>query len=91
MIQDPARRNAVLDRPLDLSPDRLAAIAMQAGITFLWAAHVHPGMRHAGAVRRALGVPTVFNLLGPLINPANPTHRVVGGVNCCGLSAQYDA
>ncbi|WP_261555235.1 anthranilate phosphoribosyltransferase [Frankia tisae] len=64
--------------PLDLPPDRLAAIAVQAGITFLWAPRMHPGMRHAGPVRRELGVPTVFNLLGPLINPASPTHRVVG-------------
>ncbi|GAA5200621.1 anthranilate phosphoribosyltransferase [Rugosimonospora acidiphila] len=64
--------------PLDLSPERLAAVAVEAGITFLFAAQVHPGMRHAGPVRRELGVPTVFNVLGPLINPADPTHRLVG-------------
>ena len=64
--------------PLDLSPAGLAATAAAAGITFLFAAAVHPGMRHAGPVRRALGVPTVFNVLGPLINPANPTYRLVG-------------
>ncbi len=63
---------------LDLSTDDLAAIAVQVGITFVFAPQVHPGMRHAGPVRRELGVPTVFNVLGPLINPANPTYRLVG-------------
>jgi anthranilate phosphoribosyltransferase len=64
--------------PLDLAADDLAAVAVEAGITFLFAPRLHPGMRHAGPVRRELGVPTVFNLLGPLINPADPTHRLVG-------------
>ena len=64
--------------PLDLQAEDLASVAVEAGITFLFAPQVHPGMRHAGPVRRELGVPTVFNLLGPLINPADPTHRLVG-------------
>ncbi|MEV6928951.1 anthranilate phosphoribosyltransferase [Dactylosporangium sp. NPDC051485] len=64
--------------PLDLTPSAHAAVAVAAGITFVFAAHAHPGMRHASPVRRELGVPTVFNLLGPLINPAGPTHRLVG-------------
>ncbi|GIH18217.1 anthranilate phosphoribosyltransferase [Rugosimonospora africana] len=64
--------------PLDLSVADLVAVAAEAGITFLFAPQVHPGMRHAGPVRRELGVPTVFNVLGPLINPANPTHRLIG-------------
>jgi anthranilate phosphoribosyltransferase len=64
--------------PLVLAADDLAAVAVEAGITFLFAPQVHPGMRHAGPVRRELGIPTVFNVLGPLINPANPTHRLVG-------------
>ena len=64
--------------PLDLPADDLAAVAVEAGITFLFAPRFHPGMRHAGPVRRELGVPTVFNVLGPLINPANPTHQLVG-------------
>ena len=64
--------------PLDLAAEDHTAIAIAAGITFLFAPTVHPGMRHAGPVRRELGVPTVFNVLGPLINPANPTHRLVG-------------
>ena len=64
--------------PLDLGAGDLAAVAVEAGITFLFAPKFHPGMRHAGPVRRELGVPTVFNVLGPLINPAEPTHRLVG-------------
>lgn len=64
--------------PLDLAPARSAEVAAEAGITFLFAPQVHPGMRHAGPVRRALGLPTAFNLLGPLINPAEPAHRLVG-------------
>ncbi|MQA86213.1 MAG: hypothetical protein GEV03_16655 [Streptosporangiales bacterium] len=38
----------------------------------------HPGLRRVGAVRREMAVPTAFNLLGPLINPADPTYQVVG-------------
>jgi anthranilate phosphoribosyltransferase len=64
--------------PLDLPAEDLASVAAETGITFLFAPHLHPGMRHAGPVRRELGVPTVFNLLGPLINPAAPAHRLVG-------------
>jgi anthranilate phosphoribosyltransferase len=64
--------------PLDLPAPDLAAVAHEAGITFLFAPQVHPGMRYAAPVRRGLGVPTVFNVLGPLINPAEPTHRLVG-------------
>ncbi|WP_027341162.1 anthranilate phosphoribosyltransferase [Hamadaea tsunoensis] len=64
--------------PLDLTPEQHVRVAREAGITFLFAAALHPGMRHAGPVRRALGVPTVFNALGPLINPAEPTHRLIG-------------
>ncbi|WP_344138328.1 anthranilate phosphoribosyltransferase, partial [Luedemannella flava] len=64
--------------PLDMPPTAHAEIAAAAGITFLFAAAAHPGLRHAAPVRRELGVPTVFNVLGPLINPARPTHRLVG-------------
>ncbi|GAA2692066.1 anthranilate phosphoribosyltransferase [Actinoplanes palleronii] len=63
---------------LDLSPAQAARVAAEAGITFLFAPRYHPGLRHVAAVRRSLGVPTVFNVLGPLINPAAPGHQVVG-------------
>ena len=50
----------------------------EAGIGFCFAPVFHPGMRHASAARRELGVPTVFNFLGPLTNPARPTSLAVG-------------
>ncbi len=63
---------------LSLEPDQVAGIAAQAGITFLFAQRFHPSMRHAGPVRAELGVPTVFNVLGPLTNPAQPLYAAVG-------------
>ncbi|MFI1992067.1 anthranilate phosphoribosyltransferase [Actinoplanes sp. NPDC020271] len=63
---------------LDLGPEAAARVAGAAGITFLFGPRFNPGLRHAAAVRRDLGVPTVFNVLGPLINPARPRHQVVG-------------
>lgn len=64
--------------PLDLTPEQTARIASDAGITFLFAPRFNTGLRHASPVRRELGVPTVFNVLGPLINPADPRCQVVG-------------
>ena len=63
---------------LELSPERVAQVVEEAGITFCFAAKFHPTMRFAGAVRRDLGVPTAFNLLGPLTNPAKVTSSAVG-------------
>jgi anthranilate phosphoribosyltransferase len=63
---------------LDHPPERVAQIAREAGITFCFAAAFHPSMRHAGVTRRELGVPTAFNFLGPLTNPAQPRAAAVG-------------
>jgi len=63
---------------LALAPSRVAEVAEEAGITFCFAQAFHPGFRHAGGVRRELGVPTAFNFLGPLTNPAQPTYAAVG-------------
>jgi anthranilate phosphoribosyltransferase len=63
---------------LGLAPSRVAEVAEEAGITFCFAQAFHPGFRHAGGVRRELGVPTAFNFLGPLTNPAQPTYAAVG-------------
>jgi len=63
---------------LDLSPERIAEVFAETGITFAWAALFHPGFRHAGPVRAELGIPTVFNFLGPLVNPARPEASAVG-------------
>lgn len=63
---------------LDLAPQRVAEVAQAVGITFCFAQTFHPAMRHAAAARRELGVPTVFNFLGPLTNPAQPGAAAVG-------------
>nr|QUJ09152.1 Lon5 [Streptomyces sp.] len=63
---------------LDLPVDRVAQLAEEVGITFCFAPLFHPAMRQASAARRELGIPTVFNALGPLTNPAAPTARAVG-------------
>ncbi len=63
---------------LDHSPERVAALATEVGITFCFAAVFHPAMRFAGTARRELGVPTAFNVLGPLTNPAQPRAYAIG-------------
>ncbi|MBM7081369.1 anthranilate phosphoribosyltransferase [Micromonospora sp. MMS20-R2-29] len=71
----------VLERlgvPLRLSAAEVATLVDQVGIGFCFAPVFHPAMRHAAAVRRELGVPTVFNLLGPLSNPARPSAHAIG-------------
>ena len=64
--------------PLDLGPEGVARTVTEAGIGFCFAPRFHPGMRHAAVTRRELGVPTAFNVLGPLTNPARPTSAAVG-------------
>jgi anthranilate phosphoribosyltransferase len=64
--------------PLDLGPEGVAHCVTEAGIGFCFAARFHPGMRHAAVPRRELGVPTAFNFLGPLTNPAQPRAAAVG-------------
>jgi anthranilate phosphoribosyltransferase len=63
---------------LDLPPSRVAEIASEVGITFCFAPVFHPALRHAAVTRRELGIPTTFNFLGPLANPAKPTAQAVG-------------
>ncbi|RIX27684.1 anthranilate phosphoribosyltransferase [Amnibacterium setariae] len=63
---------------LSLDGDGLARVFAEVGITFVWAAAFHPGFRHAAEARSAIGVPTVFNFLGPLVNPARPDANVIG-------------
>jgi anthranilate phosphoribosyltransferase len=63
---------------LELTPRRVAEVAMEVGITYCPAPVFHPSMRHAGPARVGLGVPTAFNLLGPLTNPARVGANAVG-------------
>jgi anthranilate phosphoribosyltransferase len=69
---------AALGLPMPLD-ERAAATYLDAlGFTFLFAPHYHPAMKNIGPVRAALGVRTVFNILGPLSNPATPPYHVIG-------------
>ncbi|GIH94159.1 anthranilate phosphoribosyltransferase [Planobispora siamensis] len=63
---------------LDLTPDDVARCLREAGIGFTFAPRFHHGLRHAGPVRKALGVPTAINYLAPLTNPAAPRTALVG-------------
>ena len=63
---------------ISLSPDKVAQCVEQLGIGFLFAPTFHPAMKHAIGPRRELGVRTVFNLLGPLTNPAGAKRQVLG-------------
>ena len=63
---------------LDIAPDRVAQVLTETGITFAFAALFHPGFRHAGPTRKELGISTLFNILGPLCNPARPEASAVG-------------
>jgi anthranilate phosphoribosyltransferase len=69
---------SALGLDLALPADRVAEVFERAGITFAFASLFHPGYGNAAAVRRELGIPTVFNILGPLINPARPEASAVG-------------
>ena len=64
--------------PLEIDPEKLGALLDAQGFAFLFAPRLHPAMRAVMPVRRALGVRTVFNLLGPLANPAGVRRQVVG-------------
>jgi anthranilate phosphoribosyltransferase len=69
---------AALGLNLDIAPDRVAGVLAETGITFAFAAMFHPGFRHAGPTRKELGISTLFNILGPLCNPARPEASAVG-------------
>ncbi len=63
---------------LELTPEQLGKCLDEVGIAFLFAQKLHPAMKHAAPVRKELGVETIFNLLGPLTNPASATHQMMG-------------
>jgi anthranilate phosphoribosyltransferase len=63
---------------IELGPEGVARCVAEAGMGFCFAQRFHPAMRFVGPVRKELGVPTVFNFLGPLINPARIRRQLVG-------------
>ena len=66
---------------IELTPEAVARCIEEAGIGFCFAPAFHPSMRHAAKLRPELGIPTVFNFLGPLTNPAGALHQVIGVSN----------
>ena len=64
--------------PIDIEPARQREVLRDARIAFLMAPAHHPALRHAATARRELGLRTIFNALGPLVNPARATHQLVG-------------
>jgi len=79
--------NELLDRYKDkfesiaVAEPLLGEVGDEVGITFAFARTFHPAMRFVGPIRAALGIPCVFNILGPLTNPANPAHVAIGCAN----------
>lgn len=66
---------------IDLDPEQVVASVREAGIGFCFAPVHHPALRHAGPIRRELAIPTVFNILGPLANPAEVETALIGCAN----------
>ena len=69
---------AELGLNLDLSPEQVGRCVDEIGIGFLFAVNLHPAMRHAIGPRRELGIRTIFNILGPLTNPAGAQRQLMG-------------
>jgi anthranilate phosphoribosyltransferase len=69
---------AALGVNLDLTPEQAGRCIDEIGIGFLFAPKFHPAMKHAIGPRRELGQRTIFNILGPLTNPAGATHQIIG-------------
>lgn len=63
---------------LDAEEDHLGKCLDEIGIAFLFAQRLHPAMKHVAPARKELGVRTIFNILGPLTNPAKATHQIMG-------------
>jgi anthranilate phosphoribosyltransferase len=69
---------SALGLSLDLTPQQVADCIQEVGIGFMFAPKFHPAMKYAVGVRKELGQRTIFNLLGPLTNPAGATHQLIG-------------
>ena len=63
---------------VNLTPEKVASLVNDIGIAFMFAPNFHPAMRYAAPVRKKLGVRTIFNVLGPLANPASASNQVLG-------------
>jgi anthranilate phosphoribosyltransferase len=70
-----------LGLPITLGPEEAAGELSRRNFVFLFAPNYHPAFRHVMPVRKELGCRTLFNLMGPLLNPARPTHQILGVPN----------
>jgi anthranilate phosphoribosyltransferase len=66
---------------LDVAPDQLTQSLCEANLCFAFARSHHPAMKFVAPIRASVGIPTIFNLLGPLTNPAGATHQLMGVFN----------
>lgn len=67
-----------LGYPLHASPTSVMHCVQKSGFGFLFAPHFHPALKNLAGLRRSLGVRTIFNMLGPLVNPISVTHQMIG-------------
>jgi anthranilate phosphoribosyltransferase len=67
-----------LGAKIDLGPEQVARCVREVGFGFMFAPAYHPAMKHVGPVRREIGIRTVFNILGPLTNPAHTRYQLLG-------------
>ena len=72
---------AGLGLPVPLDEQAAGRCLAETGFTFLFAPHYHPAMKHIAPIRVGLGIRTVFNILGPLVNPAEPPYHVIGAAS----------
>ena len=63
---------------IDLTPEQCVKLLNEVGVCFMFAQKYHTSMKYVGPIRRELGIRTVFNILGPLTNPAHPTYMLLG-------------
>jgi anthranilate phosphoribosyltransferase len=63
---------------VELKPEQVAESVEQVGVGFMYAPAFHPAMKYVGPTRREIGIRTVFNVLGPLTNPAGASHQLIG-------------
>ena len=67
-----------LGAAIDLTPEQVESCIEKAGFSFMFAQSFHPAMRFVAPVRREIGIPTIFNFLGPLTNPARAEYQLIG-------------
>lgn len=79
-----------LGLPLSTGPEQVAGELAKTGFVFLFAPNYHPAFAHIAPVRRELGVRTLFNLMGPLLNPARPSHQLLGVGQAAALPLMAD-